>query len=69
MSDTCEICGLHKKNKACEETLLDYLENPKVITVESGEHSRKVLLDSGGSIFLSDCDVCNIRKVKYVLGD
>lgn len=69
MSDICEVCGSDRKNRACKETLLDYLENPKVVSIQTSEYYGKISLADGGNILLSDCDVCNIRKVKYVFGD
>jgi hypothetical protein len=68
MADVCEFCGYDKHNKAARETILDYIEHVFVQDFIIGGASTQILLKSGLKISLGDCDVCNSRKVKYLLG-
>ena len=59
----CEFCGNLKSNEGCRVVLLKVVHEAQAVFVEE----QLIVLQSGETVALCDCDCCSLRKVQFVL--
>ena len=62
-SFVCEFCGNLKINEGLRVVLLKVLREANAVFVEES----LVVLQSGETVALCDCDCCNLRKIQFIL--
>ena len=59
----CEFCGNLKSNEGLKVVLLKVVREANAVFVEES----LIVLQSGETVALCDCDCCNLRKIQFVL--
>ena len=59
----CEFCGNLKSNEGLKVVLLRAVREAHAVFVEES----LIVLQSGKTVALSDCDSCNLRKIQFIL--
>lgn len=63
----CEICGFEINYAPAYESILDYMNDPRVKDFIIGNKEISVVLNSGNVIHLCGCSMCSLRKIRFIL--